>query len=247
MKKLIIAVFVGLLTAGTSFAQMGGGMGGGGQQSGGGCWSTGGVQSGSQKGGNMRCGKGYGMNGAGRMVSGMMGNLISREHLTTLNPIVTVDQANTAFQAYISSTGSGLSVGEIWEYDTAYKAELVDTNGARAFDLMADKFTGVVTPAMGFSMMMNASYSKGLYKKYKFGKNFSVTPDEATTIAQEFVTNNNLGYTLGTPMTYPGYYKFHTQNGPILGMDIIVNGYNGGVWMNTLLGAPFQGPLSPTP
>jgi hypothetical protein len=243
MKKLIIAVFVGLLTVGTSFAQMGDGMGGGDQQSSGGCIGTGGAPGGGQKGGNMSCGTGYGMTGAGRtMVSGMMGNLISREQLTTLNSIVTVDQANTAFQAFISSTGSSLSVGGIWEYDNAYKAEIVDTNGARAFDLLADKFTGVVTPDMGFSMMMNASYSKGLYKKYKFGKSFSVTPEQATTIAQDFVTNNNLGYTLGTPVTYPGYYKFHTQNGPILGMDIMVNGYNGGIWMSTLLGAPLQGP-----
>lgn len=247
MKKLITAVLVGLLTAGTSFAQMGSGMGGGVQQTGAGCWGTVAVQGGGQKGGNMSCGTGYGMQGAGRVVSGMMGNLISREALTTLNPIVTVDQANTAFQDFINSTGSGLRVGQIWEYDNAYKAELVDNNGASAFDLMADKFTGVVTPAMGFSMMMNASYSKGMFKKYKFGKKFTVTPEQATTIAQEFVFNNNLGYTLGTPVTYPGYYKFHTQIGPILGMDIMVNGYNGNIWMNTLLGAPLQGPLSPTP
>jgi hypothetical protein len=254
MKELIIAVFVGLLTVGTSFAQMGGGMGsggqqsgGGGQQSGGGCLGTGGAPGGGHKGGNMSCGKGYGMNGAGRtMVSGMMGNLISREQLTTLNSIASVDQANTAFQAFISSTGSSLSVGGIWEYNNAYKAELVDTNGARAFDLLADKITGVVTPDMGFSMMMNASYSKGLYKKYKFGKSFSVTPEQATTIAQNFVDNNDLGYTLGAPVTYPGYYKFHTQDASYaLGMDIMVNGYNGGVWMSTLLGAPLQGPQSP--
>ena len=246
MKRLIVAVLVGLLTVGTSLAQMGDGMGGGGQQNVGDCWGTGDVLGGGHKGDNMRCGKGYGMSGAGRIVSRMRESLISRERLTILNPIVTVDHANTACQAFINSTGSGLSVGEIWEYDTAYKAELVDTKGARAFDLMADKFTGVVTPATGFSMMMNASYGKGLYKKYKFKKKFSVTPDEATTIAQEFVNNHNLGYTLGTPVTYPGYYKFHTQNGPILGMEIMVNGYNGDIWMNTHLGAPLQGPLSPT-
>lgn len=250
MKKLITAVFVGLLMVGTSFAQMGGsmggggqqggGMGGGGQQSGGGCWDTGG-----QWGGGMNCGTGYGMGSAGGMVSGMMGNTISRGQLTTLNSIVTVDQANAAFQAFTSAANSGLHVGQIWEYQTAYKAELVDTNGARAFDLTADKFTGAVGPEMGFSMMMNASYGKGLYKKYKFGKKFSVTPEQATSIAQGFVTNNNLGYTLGTPVTYPGYYKFHTQNGPVLGMDIMVNGYNGSIWMNSLLGAPLQGPSSP--
>jgi len=42
MRKLFIAVIVGLLTSGTSLAQMDGGMGGGVQQNGAGCWGTGG-------------------------------------------------------------------------------------------------------------------------------------------------------------------------------------------------------------
>ena len=78
-----------------------------------------------------------------------------------------------------------------------------------------------------------------MYRMPLFGRNLKLMPDQATTIAENFVTNNGLGYSLGTPETYPGYYKFHTTLGGNFGMDIMVNGYNGGIWMYTLLGAPF--------
>jgi hypothetical protein len=71
-----------------------------------------------------------------------------------------------------------------------------------------------------------------------YRKKLSLSSDQATANAQEFVTNNNLGYTLGQPEFYPGYYKFHTTHGSGLGMDIMVDGYDGDIWMNTYLGVP---------
>ena len=121
-----------------------------------------------------------------------------------------------------------------------YKAELVDTNGAKAFDLIVDKFTGAVSPEMGMSMMLNASYGRSLYRTASFGVNLTLTPQQATDIAQTFVDKNALGYTLDAPEIYPGYYKFHTTAGTGFGMDIMVNGYNGGIWMNTILGLPLN-------
>ena len=130
-------------------------------------------------------------------------------------------------------------ISDLWEYGTCFKAELVDGNGQKAFDLMVEKFTGAVMPEMDLSMMLNASYGRGLYKRHTFRKNLIVTPDQATSFAQTFINNNGLGYSLGTPETYPGYYKFHTTdaNGEY-GMEIMVNGYNGQIWMNTFLGLP---------
>jgi hypothetical protein len=51
---------------------------------------------------------------------------------------------------------------------------------------------------------------------------------------------NVINYTLAAPETYPGYYKFHTTNLATgkPGVDIMVNGYNEGIWMNSQLGAP---------
>jgi hypothetical protein len=228
---LVIAVAILMLVTGSAFAQMGGG----GQM---------GPMPGPMPGpgpgpGHMGGGMGYGMNGAGSMVSGMMGNTISDGYLDSLNPIETPDEARGAIQAFINGSNSNLQISELWEYGTVYKAELSDSKGAMAFDLVADKFTGVVMPEMGLSMMLNASYGKGMYKTSTFGRNLKITPDQATTYAQSFVNKNNLGYALGTPKTYPGYYKFHTTdvNGTFAS-DIMVNGYDGEVWMNTLLGLP---------
>ncbi len=179
------------------------------------------------------------MTGAGGIISGMMGNTISDGYLDVLNPLTTPDQARAAIQAFITSSSSNLQITELWEYGTVYKAELMDANGAMAFDLIADKFTGAVMPEMGLSMMLNASYGKGLYKTSRFSKSLSLTPDQAKGQAQSFLGTNHLNYTLETPETYPGYYKFHTtdSNGKF-GPDIMVNGYNGEIWMNALYGLP---------
>ena len=219
-----------VLAAGSALAQMGGGgMGPGG----------GNMRSPGMGGGHMG-GKGSGLAGAGGMVQGMMGNTLSYGHLDVLNPIETPDEARAAVQAFLNSSNSNLQISGLWEYGTVYKAELSDTNGAMAFDLIADKFTGAVMPEMGMSMMLNASYGKGLYKTPAFPKSLTLTPDQATEYAQTFINNNRLGYILGPPETYPGYYKFHTTHQGGLGMEIMVDGYDGEIWMNTYLGMPIK-------
>ena len=222
MKRLMLSLLAILLTAGIAFAQMGGG------------------HMGPTNSGHMGGGMGSGMAGAGGMISGMMGNTMSHGYLDVLNPLANFDEARLVIQAFLNSSNSTLQISELWEYETAYVAELSDTNGAKAVDLIADKFTGAVMPEMGLSMMMNASYGSSLYKMSGFKKNLNLTPEEATTIAGDFVADNLLGYTLGPTETYPGYYKFHTTISTGLGMDIMVNGYNGGIWMNTILGVPIR-------
>jgi hypothetical protein len=206
-----IAVVVSVFAITSAFAQMGGGMGGGGGHMGG------------YHGGGM----GYGMHGSGGMVSGMWGNTISHGYLDILNPITSPADARAVIEAFIGASNSSLQISELWEYDTVYRAELSDANGNKAFDLLADKFTGAVAPEMGLSMMRNASYGRGLYKSSTFRKNLTITPEQAQTEAQAFIYNNDLGYTIGDPEIYPGYYKFHTAEPGGNGMDIMVNGYNG--------------------
>ena len=222
IENLALGLMILMTATGTAFAMMGGpGMGGG------------------MGGGHMDGGKGYGMMGAGGMLSGMMGNTMSHGYLDILNPLDTPEEARGAIQAFISSSNSSLQISELWEYGTAYIAELSDTSGAKAFDLIADKFTGAVMPEMGLSMMMNASYGKGLYKMPNMGKSLSLTPEQAKDIAQDFVNKNGLAYNLESPETYPGYYKFHTKDSTgKFGLDIMISGYDGGIWMNTPLGLP---------
>jgi len=227
MYSLVIAFITIFLAAGNVFAQMGTGnmMGGG---------TTGGGTTAGQMGGGM----GYGTAGSGGMVSRMMGNTISYGNLNILNPITSPTEARAAIQAFIDASGSTLAISDLWEYGTVYKAELSDANGAMAFDVIADKLTGAVGPEMGLSMMMNASYGKSIYKPLKFGKKLTVSAEQATAMAQKFVDDNGLGYNLGTPENYPGYYKFHTADSSEFGLEIMVSGYNGAIWMNSLLGRP---------
>ena len=89
-------------------------------------------------------------------------------------------------------------------------------------------------------MMRNASYGRGLYNRSTFKKNLTITPDQAQTYAQAFIDGNSLQYNIGVPEIYPGYYKFHTADAGGYGMDIMVNGYNGRIWMNTILGVPLE-------
>jgi len=217
-----IAVVISVFVITTAFAQMGGGMGGGGGHMGG------------YHGGGM----GYGMHGSGGMVSRMWGNTISHGYRKILDPITSPADARTVIEAFIDASNSNLQISELWEYGTVYKAELSDANGNKAFDLLADKFTGAVSPEMGLSMMRNASYGKGLYRDSTFRKNLTLTPEQAQTEAQAFIENNGLEYTIGAPEIYPGYYKFHTADASGYGMDIMVNGYNGRIWMHTILGVP---------
>jgi len=241
-RTLMIMITVLMLATGSSLAQMGGG----GHMGGGTGWGSMGTVPNTAPASGY--GNGYGMGGAGGMISGMMGNTIIHGYLDILYPITNEGGARTVINSFIKLAYSNLQISELWEYGTAYKAELSDTHGARAFDLVVDKFTGAVSPEMGMSMMLNASYGKGLYKTYSFGIKLALTPERAKEIAQQFAGDNNLGYTLGTPETYPGYYKFHTTKADAddqFGMDIMVNGYNGGIWMNTFLGLPLHAPVTP--
>jgi hypothetical protein len=219
---LTIVVVISVFVINTVFAQMGGGMGAGGDHMGG------------YHGGGM----GYGMHGSGGMVSGMWRNTISHGYRKILDPITSAANARTVIEAFIDASNSNLQISELWEYETVYKAELSDANGNKAFDLLAEKFTGAVSPEMGLSMMRNASYGKGLYRDSTFRKKLTLTPEQAQTEAQAFIENNGLEYTIGAPEIYPGYYKFHTADASGYGMDIMVNGYNGRIWMNTILGVP---------
>lgn len=239
-RTLMITLMVLMLATGSGVAQMGGG----GHMGGGSGWGY--VSSGPNPAPNPApgygsgSGYGYGMGGVGGMISGMTGNTIAYGYLNVVNPLNTPEEARTTIQGFIDLAYSNLSISEIWEYGAVYKAELSDTNGAKAFDLLVDKFTGAVSPEMGMTMMLNASYGRGLYRTSSFGANLVLTPQQATDVAQKFVEKNTLGYALDIPEIYPGYYRFHTTTAAGFGMDIMVNGYNGGIWMNTLLGLPIN-------
>ena len=186
-------------------------------------------------------GPGSGMAGAGGLKSGIFNQTMKRGYLDLLAPIATADEAVAAVEAFIAAANSTLQVSEVWEYQTVYKIELADAAGVKAFDVVADKLTGSVLPEMGFSMMMNASWGRQLQATPRFAKRTVVTPEAATAAVEAFLAKNVgiIDYTIAAQENYPGFYKFHTTDAAgNPGMDIMVNGYSGAIWMNTQLGAP---------
>jgi hypothetical protein len=65
-----------------------------------------------------------------------------------------------------------------------------------------------------------------------------ITPEDATQIANDYISRNSLGTDAETPDQFYGYYTVHTKrNGEVNGM-LSVNGYTGAVWYHTWHG-PF--------
>ena len=80
----------------------------------------------------------------------------------------------------------------------------------------------------GFSQPTQASPSDQL----------PITPEDATQIANDYISRNSLGTDTETPDQFYGYYTQHTlQNGEVNGM-LSVNGYTGAVWYHNWHG-PF--------
>ena len=240
-KTVVIGILLAVVVAGTAVAQMGRGHMGAGAGFVGGPGTGPGTGPGIGTGpgtGYGAGGTGYGYGAAGG--GGMMGNRFAGGYLGTLHPLADAAAAEAAFQAFIGTANGTFQVSELWEYATVYKAELSFPTGAKAFDLIADKFTGAVTQEMGMGLMLTGGYGYGL-STAAAARALTITPAEAQTAAQTFIDSNGLGYTLQAAETYPGYYKFHTtigSNPASFGMDIMVNGHNGQIWMNTILGLP---------
>jgi hypothetical protein len=68
----------------------------------------------------------------------------------------------------------------------------------------------------------------------------TLSPDQASRIAQGWLDQNLKGDSAGTPDAFYGYYTFHfLKQGKIDGM-LSVNGYGGQVWYHTWHGEFIQ-------
>ena len=200
--------------------------------------------------GGMMGGSGYG--------PGMMGRGPTNAQAQPLNSL---DDAKQAFQRYIDATGnSDLALDEVMQFQWNYYAIVKEkSTGTGAFELLADPRSGAVFPEMGPNMMWNTKYSPmatlgggmmGGFGGFAPGGMMSgtwgptapstpptVTADQATQYAQQWLDQYQPGSATETPDTFPGYYTLHiTKDGQITGM-LSVNAYTGQVWFHTWHGA----------
>jgi len=186
--------------------------------------------------------QGYG--GWGRC-GGRWGNGAGYQTTTATTPL-TIAQATDIAKTYVASLNNAdLTVKEVEEYaNNFYVLVSEKSTGNGAFELLVNKYTGVVRPEPGPNMMWNTEYA--------FGNGFcnwlsgtttatpTVTVEQAKINAQQYLDSYLQGATVGDVTAFSGHYTIEVlSNGAPYGM-LSVNAFTGQVWYHNWHGAFVQ-------
>lgn len=185
-------------------------------------------------------GSGGMMNGGGPFAggSGMMGGYGPMWGSATTNgtgqPVTSLDQAQQAAQTSLDKLGnSDLVVDEVMEFQRNFYAIVKEkSTGTGAFEVLVNKQTGAVSPEYGPNMMWNTKYGM-MRQQNGTTQPMTVSKDQATQSAGQWLAQNQPGATTETPDAFYGYYTLHiTKDGTVTGM-LSVNGSSGQVWYHS--------------
>ena len=160
---------------------------------------------------------------------------------------ITLSKAVDISQAYLASLNNpDLAIDEVEEYTQNFYVLFTEkSTGLGAFEMLVDKYTGSIYPEMGPNMMWNTKYGMmsggmmGWFTGTQTGP-LTVTVEQAKTNAQQFLSVNFPGTTVGSVDTLYGYYHVMVElSGTGYGM-LSVNGYTGQVWFHNWHGAFIQ-------
>ena len=166
---------------------------------------------------------------------------------TSTGTAITIETAVNIAKNYSASlTNKDITVDEVEEYTQNFYVLFKEkSTGIGAFEMLIDKYTGAVYPEMGPNMMWNTKYGMmrggmmGWITATRTGP-MTVTAEKAKTNAQQFLTANHPGTTVGSTDTFYGYYHIDVLSaGNTYGM-LSVNGYTGQVWYHTWHGVFIQ-------
>ena len=165
---------------------------------------------------------------------------------TTGTPI-TIDTAVTIAQNYAASlSNKDLAVDEVEEYTQNFYVLFKEkSTGLGAFEMIIDKYTGAIYPEMGPNMMWNTKYGmmNGGMMGWITGTTtgpMTVTAEQAKTNAQQFLTADYPGTTVGSIDTFYGYYHIDVLSASTTYGMLSVNGYTRQVWYHNWHGAFIQ-------
>lgn len=169
--------------------------------------------------------------------------------------MLSITDAITMARQYLSTRKeTDLALDEIEEYEYNFYVVVKETDSDnKAFQLIIDKWTGIVMPEPGPNMMWNAKYAGGgMSRSEMIGTSHSsgamtVSPETAASSANSFLTARfaparRLAVVM-PPDTFYGYYNFDVNDvatGQEYGM-LSVNGATGQVWYHTWHGNFIQG------
>ena len=159
---------------------------------------------------------------------------------------ITIETATTIAQQYVTQLNNpDLAVREVEEYTQNFYIQVYEkSTGTGAFELLIDKYTGIVTPEMGPNMMWNTKYTftTGACNWFRVAPTTAptVTATQAKAEAQQYLDTYYAGTIAGEITTFYGYYTIEvTSNDGIYGM-LSVNSYTGQVWFHTWHGTFIQ-------
>ena len=164
---------------------------------------------------------------------------------TTATPL-TITQAAEIAKTYVASLNNpDLTIKEIEEYTNNFYVPVTEkSTGNGAFELLVNKYTGIVTPEPGPNMMWNTQYTFGAgFCNWLRGTTTAaptVTVEQAKTNAQQYLTSYLPGTTVGDVTTFSGHYTIEVlSNGTPYGM-LSVNSFTGQVWYHSWHGTFVQ-------
>ena len=180
------------------------------------------------------------MSRMGSGFGGMMRNYGTASPNANTGTPLTITQAKTIAQNYVTSIGNpDLTVKQVEEYTNNFYLQVNEANtGKGAFELLINKQTASIYPEMGPNMMWNIKY--GMMRSGALGGIFgkpsttmTVNAAQATTDAQTYLNSYISGATTGDVNTFYGYYTIEVLNGSTTYGMLSVNGYTGQVWFHT--------------
>ena len=157
---------------------------------------------------------------------------------------LTIDEAVSAANRYLLAysnpdSGQSLILTEVMEFSENFYAEVEEESmGIHAFELLIDRYTGVVSPEPGPNMMWNTKYGHmsgmmGGWGGRQTGP-MSVTSEQARDLAQQWLNASLPGTTTAEKADeFFGYYTIHVLKGDQIDGMLSVNGYTGQVWYHT--------------
>jgi len=193
---------------------------------------------------------GYATSSGGRGPGGCMGRLGFGTSLypntpTTLTPL-TIDQATQIATTYVASLNNpDLKITQVEEYTANfYVVVSEESTGNGAFELLINKYTGVVAPEPGPNMMWNTKYTfeAGYCNWFRAAPTTTptITVAQAKENAQQYLDRYLPGTTIGDVTTFYGHSTIEIMgDGSTYGM-LSVNSYTGQVWYHNWHGAFIQ-------
>ncbi len=191
-----------------------------------------GICPGGMMGGGMMGGSvGPGMTGG--MMQIMGGNMLISGGIP-FNPngsLVSLEQSKDIAKRYLAAQNyPDLELADLEEWEFNFYVEYKEkSTGIKAFQMLIDKYSGIVSPEMGPNMMWNTKY--GMMNLQS--STMTLTKEQAMVSAQQFLDSRLPDTKAEDGGVFYGYYHFDVKkNNQMYGM-LDVNGYSGQVWYHT--------------